>query len=283
MSDQTNATLETGTVLCERYEIIKVLGAGSFGVVYQARDEQSTNSDKLVAIKQMPMQMIVNCERQADLRATLTHPAIPHIYDCFVVEANSYSVQDLIRGRNLEQVLDECDGFLSEETVISWAIQLCDVLHYLHYHPHHPIVFRDLKPNNIMTDHEDKIHLVDLGLARTYPPRFFEESQPQFAHLEKGLAIGTEGYSPPEQYQGIAEPRSDVYALGATLHHLLTKRDPRKEPPFSFEEFPVRSINPDISKELEVVVMTALNREMDQRFSTAKEMQLALEPLLKWD
>lgn len=282
MSDK-DATLETGTVLNERYEIIKVLGAGSFGVVYQARDVHGTSTNNLVAIKQMPMQMIVNCERQADLRATLAHPAIPCIYDCFVVDTNSYLVQELIRGRNLEQVLDEQDDFLSEETVIPWAIQLCDALYYLHYHPHYPIVFRDLKPNNIMVDKVGRVYLVDLGLARTYPPQYFQELQPQFEHFEKGLALGTEGYSPPEQYQGIAEPRSDIYALGATLHHLLTKRDPRKEPPFSFEEFPVRSINPGISKELEAIVMKALNREVNLRFSTAREMQLALEPLLERD
>ena len=282
MSHQLNTPLAQGTLLHdERYEIIKVLGKGSFGVVYQACDKQSTEVSKLVAIKQMPMQMIVNCEQQADLRIILTHPAIPRIYDCFVVDANSYLVQDLIEGANLEQVLVEQDGFLSEGAVIAWAIQLCDVLNYLHYHPHYPMVFRDLKPNNIMIDHQGKIFLIDFGLARIYPPRYFQESQPEFAHLQKGLALGTEGYSPPEQYEGIAEPRSDIYALGATMHHLLTRRDPRKEAPFSFEVYPVRSINPAVSPELETIVMKALNREIDQRFSSAKEMQLALEALPK--
>ena len=282
MSDQISTPHKQGTLLYEeRYEIIKVLGKGSFGIVYQACDKQGTDAGKLVAIKQMPMQMIVNCEQQADLRIMLTHPAIPRIYDCFVVDANSYLVQDLIEGWNLEQVLAEHDGFLSEGAVIVWAIQLCDVLNYLHYHPHYPMVFRDLKPNNIMTDHRGKIFLIDFGLARTYPPRFFQESQPEFAHLQKGLALGTEGYSPPEQYEGIAEPRSDIYALGATIHHLLTRRDPRQETAFSFEAYPVRSINSSVSKGLETIVMKALNRELDQRFSSAKEMQLALEALPK--
>ena len=128
-----------------------------------------------------------------------------------------------------------------------------------------------------MLGDDNRIYLVDFGLARAYPPRFFQESQMQFAHYWQGLAIGTEGYSPPEQYQGVVAPQSDLYALGATLHHLLTKRDPRREPPFSFEAFPVRSINPGVSKGLETIVMTALNRDMDHRFSSAKEMQLALE------
>ena len=275
-----DASLEIGSILHERYEIIKVLGFGDFGVVYQARDKQGAEASKLVAIKQMPMQMIVNCERQADLRAMLTHPAIPCITDYFTDDVNSYLIQDFIEGWNLEQVLDENDDFISEETVIAWAIQLCDVLNYLHYHPHHPTVFRDLKPNNIMTDHKGKIYLIDFGLARTYPPRYFQEPQPQFKHLQMGLAIGTEGYSPPEQYRGIVEPRSDIYALGATMHHLLTKRDPRREPPFSFEAYPVRSINSSVSKRLETIVMKALNRDLDQRFASAKEMQLTLEALL---
>jgi eukaryotic-like serine/threonine-protein kinase len=279
MSDQINVPLEQGTLLHEgKYEIIKVLGKGNFGVVYQACDKRGAG--KLVAIKQMPMQMIVDCERQADLRVMLTHPAIPRIYDCFVVDASSYLVQDLIEGWNLEQVLAEHDDFLSAETVIAWAIQLCDVLNYLHNHPHYPMVFRDLKPNNIMTDYTGKIYLVDFGLARIYPPRYFQEPQPQFAHLQRGLALGTEGYSAPEQYEGLAEPRSDIYALGATMHHLLTRRDPRKETPFSFAEYPVRSINAAVSPGLETVVMKALNRDMEQRFSTATEMQLALEALL---
>jgi len=281
MNERISVPLEQGTLLHEeRYEIIKVLGRGSFGVVYQACAKQGDNAGRLVAIKQMPMQMIVNCERQTDLRAMLTHPAIPRIYDCFVIDANSYLVQDFIEGWNLEQVLADQDGFLSEETVIGWVIQLCDVLNYLHHHPHYPMVFRDLKPNNIMADHDGKIYLIDFGLARTYPPRFFQEPQPQFAHFQKGLALGTEGYSPPEQYEGIAEPRSDIYALGATMHHLLTRRDPRREPAFSFAEYPVRSINPAVSQDLEAIVMKALNQDMNQRFSSAQEMKLALEALL---
>lgn len=274
-----DASLEIGAILHERYRIIKVLGSGDFGVVYQACDGQGGGHATLVAIKQMPMQMIVNCERQADVRAMLTHPAIPRIHDYFGDDANAYLVLDFVQGRNLEQVLAAHGDPVAEGTVTDWAIQLCDVLDYLHNHPYHPTVLRDLKPNNIMVDDEGRVHLVDFGLARTYPPGFFQEPQPQFEHLERGLAIGTEGYSPPEQYQGIAEPRSDLYALGATMHHLLTGRDPRKEPPFSFDSHPVGSLNPNVSSGLEAIVMKALSRDVDQRFSSAKEMQMALQAL----
>ena len=274
-----DASLEIGAILHERYRIIKVLGSGGFGVVYQACDGQGARHDGLVAIKQMPMQMIVNCERQADVRAMLTHPAIPCIHDYFGDDANSYLVLDFVQGRNLEQVLAAHGGPVVEDTVTDWSIQLCDVLDYLHNHPYHPTVFRDLEPNNMLVDDGGRIHLVDFGLARTYPPRFFQEPQPQFEQLWRGLAIGTEGYSPPEQYQGIAEPRSDLYALGATMHHLLTGRDPRKEPAFSFESHPVRSLNPNVSRGLEAIVIRALSRDVGQRFSSAKEMQMALQAL----
>jgi serine/threonine protein kinase len=272
-------TLPEETILQERYQIIKVLGKGSFGVVYQARDTRHPASNELVAIKEMPMQMIINCERQADLRATLLHPAIPRIHDYLVHEDNSYLVQEFIQGKNLEIMLQKEDAFLPEETIIAWAIELCDVLNYLHTHQFHPMIFRDIKPSNIMADPHGNIHLIDFGLARAYPPGFFLEPAPQFEHLQKGLRIGTEGYSPPEQYEGIVEPKSDIYALGATLHHLLTRRDPRVEPPFTFEDCPVRSINPDVSEELEAIVMKAVQNDMDKRFSSALEMKLALEVL----
>lgn len=223
--------------------------------------------------------MIVDCERQADLRSVLIHPAIPHIYEYFALEDYAFLVMELIVGRNLEAVLKEQDGFLPEQRVVEWAIQLCDALDYLHSHATHPTIFRDIKPNNIMVDRNDKIHLVDFGLVRVYPPKFFEEPQAQFEHLWKGLAMGTEGYSPPEQYQGYVRPQSDIYALGATLHHLLTRRDPRHELPFSFKRNPVRAFNPAISSELEAIVMKAVDLDVEDRFSTAREMKSALEAL----
>lgn len=228
-----HATLKKGTVLHKRYEIVKVFGAGDFGTVYQARDTKAVNTPRYVAIKQMPMQMIVDCERQADLRATLIHPSIPRIFDYFATETHSYLVRELARGSNLEEILDAQKGFLKEKVVLNWAIQLCEALEILHTHPVHPMVFRDLKPNNIMVDSANRVFLVDFELARVFPPRFFEENKKEFRHFKKGFPIGTKGYSPPEQYRGIVTPRSDVYVLGATLHHLLTKRDPRKEKPFT--------------------------------------------------
>ena len=144
------------------------------------------------------------------------------IYDFFTFDERSYLVLELVNGKDLDAILSETQGFFSEDQVIAWAIELCDVLDYLHKHKPEPIIFRDMKPTNIMVNQDNHIMLVDFGIAK-----LFHEGQ-------KGTMIGTEGYSPPEQYRGEATPLADIYALGATLHHLLTRRDPRLEPPFTF-------------------------------------------------
>ncbi len=271
--------LEKGAVLDSRYEIIQVLGSGEFGVVYQARDTQGSSPETMVAIKELPMQSIIDCERQADVRALLKHPAIPAILGYFCSADHSYLVHDLVVGWDLERVLDRQNTFLAEKVVVDWAIQLCDFLDYLHNHPIYPMIFRDMKPNNVMVDRGSRIHVVDFGLARVFPPGFFENPQEPFAHFWKGLAIGTEGYSPPEQYEGVVKPQSDIYALGATLHHLLTRRDPRKYLPFSLYKYPVRSFNPAISEKLEEIVMKSVDLDIGSRFASAREMKQALEAL----
>ncbi len=274
-----DAPLSPGTILYERYEILKLLG-GDFGTVYQARKVPITKTTRFVTIKQMPAQMIVVCERLADLRPTLIHPTIPRILDYFTTDDQSFLVQQFIEGSDLETILAEEPGFLPECRVIHWAIQLCAALDYLHNHPVHPLIFRDLKPNNVVVDRAEQIHLVDFELAREFPPGYFQETPAHLSHYRKGLAIGTEGYSPPEQYRGRLKPQSDLYALGATLHHLLTRRDPRQAEPFTFRHYPIRSSNPSVSRELAAIVMKALNHDINRRFATAKEMQTALEKLV---
>ncbi len=265
--------LSAGTTLTERYLIQEVIGVGGMGSVYRARDLHFPSVVKLVAVKEMinmapdpaVRQIIVqNFEREANLLATLNHSAIPRIYDYFTQNEHSYLVLEFIHGKDLEAIISETDGFLSEEQVLTWGIELCDVLEYLHGHKPDPIVFRDMKPSNVMINHNGDVVLVDFGIAKT------------FQTGQRGTMIGTEGYSPPEQYRGEANHLADVYALGATLHHALTRRDPRLEPPFSFNERPVRRINPAISAELEAVVNTALQYNPEERFPSVAEMKNAL-------
>jgi len=243
------------------------------GSVYRARDLHFPNVVKLVAVKEMinsapdPLvrQTIVqNFEREANMLATLNHPAIPRIYDYFTQDDHSYLVLEFIHGKDLETVIGDANGFLPEDQVVSWAIQLCDVLSYLHAHKPDPVIFRDMKPSNVMINHNGDVVLVDFGIAKT------------FQSGQKGTMIGTEGYSPPEQYRGEATPLADIYSLGAALHHAITRRDPRLEPPFSFAERPVRRINSNVSTEFEAVINVALQYNPSDRFPNSDAMKDAL-------
>ena len=265
--------LDSGATLFKRYLIQEVIGIGGMGSVYRARDLHFPNVVKLVAVKEMVISapdpvvrqtIVQNFEREANLLATLTHPAIPRIYDYFSNDDRSYLVLEYIHGKDMEEVISDTNGFLSEEQVLTWGIELCDVLSFLHNHKPDPIIFRDMKPSNVMIDHNGDVKLVDFGIAKT------------FQTGQKGTMIGTEGYSPPEQYRGEATPLADLYALGATLHHALSRRDPRMEPPFSFSERPLRKINPSVSVELQKVIEIALQYNPEDRYPSAADMKDAL-------
>lgn len=267
------ASLNPGDMLQNRYQIVGTLGVGGFSSVYQARDMRFPNVTKLCAIKEMVIttsdpkireMTIKSFEREASMLAMLDHPAIPDVSDYFTEENRSYLVIDLIRGKDLEAWLQDNPEMLDQETVLDWALQLCEALSHLH-NQNPPIVFRDLKPSNIMLDQYNNIRLIDFGIAK-----LFEADH-------KGTMIGTEGYSPPEQYRGEATPAGDVYALGATLHHLLTRQDPRLEPPFTFAERPIHTVNDNVSSALEAVVMRCLAYNPKERYENAMALKEALE------
>jgi serine/threonine protein kinase len=269
----SNGQLQPGITLSNRYLIQGVLGVGGMGAVYRARDLHFPNVVKVVAVKEMVNQardplvretIVKNFEREANLLATLSHPAIPRIHDYFTHNECSYLILEYIHGKDLETILNQTEGFFPADEVTGWGIELCDVLQYLHKHEPETIIFRDIKPSNIMINQHNHIVLIDFGIAK------------HFQSGEKGTMIGTEGYSPPEQYRGEATALADIYALGATMHHLLTRRDPRLEPPFSFGERPIRKINPSVSLDLEAVINTALKYKPEDRFQSAAEMKDAL-------
>ncbi|MCL4262877.1 MAG: PQQ-binding-like beta-propeller repeat protein [Anaerolineae bacterium] len=270
------ARLQPGDMLQDRYRIVGTLGSGGFSSVYKARDMRFPNVTKLCAIKEMVIsapdpQMreltIKSFEREASMLAMLDHPAIPDVSDYFTEEDRSYLVLDLIRGKDLDQWLEESTDLLDQTTAVEWAIQLCDALEHLHNQRPQPIVFRDVKPSNIMLDQYGRIVLIDFGIAKV------------FETGDKGTMIGTEGYSPPEQYRGRAEPAGDIYALGATLHHLLTKKDPRLEPPFTFNERPIAQTNPNVSPEFEAIIMRCLAYDPVDRYPNAQALKMAVEAL----
>lgn len=270
-------TLSPRFILEGRYEIIRTIGVGGMGAVYQARDLRFTDVVKLCAIKEMintttdsrlRQISLDNFSREANILASLRYPGIPVIFDFFSEDQRSYLVMEFIDGRDLESIIAMTSDFLEEQQAVDWAIQICEILEYLHSRQPHPIIFRDLKPSNIMIDNHNRITLIDFGIAKV------------FQSGEKGTMIGTEGYSPPEQYRGIVGPSGDIYALGATLHHLLTKNDPRTEAPFSFHERLPRTVNPQVSEDMESIIMKALEYEPENRFASVIEMKKTLNGLV---
>lgn len=273
--DNQDTSLKANFVLQNRYKIAAVLGGGGMGTVYQARDLNFTDVKRLVAIKEMHTlatdsalraSMLKTFRREANILAALSHPAIVKIYDYFDLNDRAYLVMEYINGSDLELLIGKTKE-LPVDKIIEWAIDLCDVLDYLHNQKPDPIVFRDMKPSNVMVDSLGRVRLIDFGIAKT------------FVSGVKHTMIGTEGYSAPEQYKGDVTPQSDIYSLGATLHHLLTRKDPRLEPPFSFHERPIPDFNPNASPGLIQVIEKALNFKIEERFRSCGEMKEALEAL----
>jgi serine/threonine protein kinase len=256
--------LPVAHLLDGRYRIKKVLGQGGMGRVYLANDTRLAN--RPVAAKEMVLgegiqeqKAIQDFNREAKVLASLSHPHIPQVIDFFAERGRHYLVMEYVPGSDLQQRLDQvgAGGRLSEAQVVEWAREILDVLRFLHSQ-NPALIYRDLKPGNIMIDREERAMLIDFGIARFLPPG------------GRGTQIGSVGYAPPEQYLGKLEPRSDLYALAATMHHLLTGRDPQLEPPFSFP--PLRQLAPGVSVETERVVMSALNQQIDKRPASARAM-----------
>ncbi len=263
------------TVLAGRYRILCRLGHGGMSTVYLARDEHFPHVERRCAVKIMRASddptlaelQKAAFEREASLLASLRHPAIPDVYDFFVESGRCCLVLEFIDGVDLEQYLERTGKPIPEPQLIEWALQILDVLQFLHTQRPHPIVFRDLKPSNIMLRQDGSIALIDFGIARLFQPQ------------ARGTTIGTEGYAPPEQYRGIADPRGDLYALGATLYHLATGIDPRQQPPFSLTQRPPRTVNPHLSEGFDHIVLRALAYDPADRFPNAAAMAQALRAL----
>ncbi|HEV2472838.1 MAG TPA: serine/threonine-protein kinase, partial [Chthonomonadales bacterium] len=251
----------------------KVLGEGGMGAALLAIDKRL--DDKQVVIKELISDSSDPEKFKEDVRnfklemrtlARLEHPLIPAVTDNFEENAHYYMVQEYVAGENLEERLDHLQAPMKERDVLTYASQVLDVLEYLAQETP-PILHRDIKPANIIISDKDKrAHLVDFGIARQNIAR------------KQTSALGTPGYAPPEQYQGKADPRSDLYALGATLHHLLSNRDPRNFPPFVYP--PLRSINPQVTAETERVITKSVNNDVTLRYQSATAMKHDIDDIL---
>lgn len=272
-----NKPLDEGTLLNNRYEIVRRIGGGGMGAVYLAKDRNLGDAPR--AVKEMIQTQLdegqqekaaSDFKRESMLLSSLEHPSIPTIYDYFDESASRfYLVMKYISGGDFLARLRNAPGHrLDEKIVTGWAVQIADVLHYLH-NLSTPIIYRDLKPANLMIDGTTgRVMLIDFGIARWVTPQ------------EKGVtAVGTMGYAPPELFSGKVEPRSDIYSLGATMFQLLTGTDPQDNPllVFDWAKNPrPRQINPAISTEMERILMRAVEYKPEDRFRSAAEKRTVL-------
>jgi predicted Ser/Thr protein kinase len=263
--------LTNGQTLQNRYRILGLLGQGGMGAVYQAADTRL--GGKAIAIKEMSdaglptpqqrQQAVSAFSQEAQMLAYLNHPNLPKVSDYFTELSKHYIVMEFVEGQTLEDYLSRRGGSVSEAEARGWAAQLCDVLGYLH-RQQPPVIFRDLKPANVMLTPQGQLKLIDFGIAR-----FFKAGKPGDT-----LVMGTPGYAAPEQHgQGQTDARSDVYSLGVLLHHLLTGYDPAATP---FALPPVRQLNPQVSPAMAQVITRAIEVHPAQRFPTVDALCQAL-------
>lgn len=248
-----------------RYYITRVIKAGGQGAVYEAVGEDGT----VYAIKEMLENFadakersagVARFEAEANLLQRLKHPRIPRVYTHFADEGRYYLAMDFVRGQDLADLVDS-RGPIPEPEVLVWAEQIGEVLTYLH---DQGLIYRDMKPSNVMLEPDGRIKVVDFGIAKVLQPS------------RQGTQVGTPGYAPPEQYQGLAGTESDVFALAATLHHLLTARDPTQHPPFSFP--PAQKLVPAISTRVSDALQKALQMNIEDRFPSVAAFLAALRP-----
>ena len=257
---------EIGTIIDGKYEILRKIGKGGMSVVYLAMD---THLNKQWAVKEIIKkgngkndEIIVNSLlAEANMMKKLDHPALPRIVDIIDNEYTIYVIMDYIEGESLDKYLKEY-GPQSEDMVIEWTKQLCDALSYLHSQKP-PIIYRDMKPANIMLKPEGNIKIIDFGIAREYKEQ----------KLADTTVLGTKGYAPPEQYSGQTDARSDIYALGMTMHHLLTGIDPRGGDGYH----PVRTWNPDLSEGIELIIDKCVQPAPENRYQTCADLLYDLE------
>ncbi len=202
--------------------------------------------------------------REAQMLARLHHDNLVSVVETFEELGKHFLVMEFVPGRTLLNVLDLAGGPLPEQRVLTWARQVIDVIQYLHTQDP-PIIYRDLKPANVMlVEGTERIKLIDFGIARLHKTGKTSDTE----------AFGTAGYAPPEQYgKGQTDQRSDIYAFAATMHHLLTNRDPSLNP---FNWLSIRRYNPSVSTRVDTAIMQALNLDPQKRFQSVEAFAQAL-------
>lgn len=268
IKDENFDDIKAGTVLNNRYELLKEIGSGGLSTVYLARDTR-INKAWAVKIVKTETKNKVNQVRdsiiqEAQMMKSFNHPYIPKVADIINTSEYLAIVMDYVEGETLENIVKEY-GAQPVERVVEWTKQICNVLSYLHsLNPPH--IYRDVKPSNIMLEPNGEIKLINFGLMRTYKPNQQEDT----------CYLGTRGYAAPEQYggRGQTDCRTDIYGLGMTMHHFLTGIDPGKPP---YEAKLICQINPSLSKGLEYIVNKCIQINPQDRYQTCEELLFDLD------
>ena len=250
--------MQAGDYFAEKYLIERILGRGGMGTVYLARN---IRTGMHWAVKEISRESGIDAgmTSEPDLLNRLDHPALPRLYDIVEQDGKLFMITDYIDGISLDKKL-EAEGRIAEDTITDWAIQLCTVLDYLHSMKPNPIIYRDIKPSNIMLTENGRLKLIDFGTAREYKPHSYADT----------VYIGTRGYAAPEQFgTGQTTAASDIYSLGVTLHHLVTGKSP-VEPPFRIE--PIRRYDESLSPELEAIISKCTCESPSDRYQSAAEL-----------
>lgn len=264
-----------GTVLAGRYVVERKLGEGAAGVVWFVKDTRQRGSTW--ALKELDFSSVPLDEREdarklfareIEILQRLSHAALPRIVDRFHIDDCEYLVMQRVEGPTLESLFQNEKKPQSEPDVARWGAQICEVLQYLHEQDP-PVVYRDLKPANVMYTVQGSIMLVDFGIARALNPEKAGDT----------TCYGTPGYAPPEQYMGKSVPQSDLYSLGATLYQLLTRYEPK---PFAFEFPPTASRNPDVSPRMCRLLDRMLSVNVEDRPQSAREAREEFSELITY-
>lgn len=257
--------MKAGDVFDGKYEILNILGKGGMGTVYLARN---IKLDTLWAVKEMSKRSSMGTDLlvECNILKRLNHPALPRIFDIVENEESIFIIADYIEGVSLDKELERGVCF-EEKQVITWTRQICNVLAYLHEFSPNPIIYRDMKPSNIMVTPQGSVKLIDFGIAREYKKGSDSDT----------LYIGTRGYAAPEQY-GAAQTSavSDIYSLGVTLHHLLTGKNPNTPP---FEVKPIREYNQNLSEKMEEIIAHCVRVNPHERYQSVFELLRDLDSL----
>lgn len=260
--------LEIGSLVDGKYKILNKVGQGGMSVVYLAMNEKA---NKQWAVKEVRKDGVLDFESvkqglvaETDILKKLSHPHLPSIVDVIDNDDSFIIIMDYIQGNSLNKALEEY-GAQPQEYVIEWAKQLCDVLGYLHSRTP-AIIYRDMKPANVMLKPDGNVMLIDFGTAREFKEK----------NLADTTCLGTVGYAAPEQFGGMGQTdaRTDIYCLGATLYHLVTGMNPC-EPPYEIK--PIREINPSLSSGLERIIQKCTQRDPNDRYQSTAELMYALE------